>query len=118
VSAVIDLLAARVHGAYVDDKLASGEVSVLSRHGTGDLLRPYSQLDERDKEDDRRTVCAVLQGLAGMPWVQVCHLLLSLKDDRDLLAEVGRAATVCDPQPAGLGDRCVEAAAREDRGDA
>lgn len=111
---LIDVLAARVHDSYVRDKLAAGVTSLPSRHGTGDLMRPFADLDGRDQDDDRRTVRTILTGLADLPWVQVCDLLLSFRDDDGLLVQVREAAEFVDPPSAGLAGRCSDAAARED----
>lgn len=109
---VIDCLAARVHDSYVAAKRAQGATSVPSRYGTGELLRPYNELDERDKEDDRRTVRTVLGGLAQMPLREVWGLLADLRDEW-LLAELRNAANACDPPPEDFADRCAEATAAE-----
>lgn len=113
-SPLIDVLAARVHDSYVRDKLAAGVTALPSRRGTGDLMRPFADLDERDKDDDRRTVRTILGGLADLPWMQVCDLLLSFRDDAGLLTEVRDACERVDPVPDGLADDCLDALAGED----
>ena len=112
---IIDCLAARVHDSYVAAKRAQGATSVPSRYGTGELLRPYNELDERDKEDDRRTVRTVLAGLAQMPLREVLALRRDIADEV-LLAELADAARVCDPVPEGLVARCTQPAREAGKG--
>lgn len=111
---LIHTLAAAVHDAYVADKRAQDVVSLPSRRGTGDLMRPYNELDPVDQADDLRTVHTILAALSRLPWVQVCDLLLSFRDDAGVLAELRRAANVVDPEPVDLAGRCLDAIAAED----
>jgi len=108
---VVDELAALVHASYVAAKHAQGVTSVPSRHGTGDLMRPYAELPDVDREDDRRTVRTILHGLARMPWVELFDLLLGLRESGPVPAA---RATEVDPPAAAFVDRCVELAVGED----
>lgn len=109
----IDVLAARVHDSFVQENAAAGVTSLPSRRGTGDLMRPFAELDEADRDDDRRTVRTVLAGLAEMPMVQVLRLLYDISDGV-FAGVVAPGVHVCDPPAASFVDRCVEAAAGED----
>jgi hypothetical protein len=109
---LIDVLAARVHDAYVREKQAQGVTTLPSRHGTGDLMRPYQHLHPADQADDIRAVLAVLRALARMPLPHVWDLIRSTQAEQ-LMAAVADAAAVCDPPPAGLTDRCTRRIAEE-----
>ncbi|MDQ7905963.1 hypothetical protein RB614_15730 [Phytohabitans sp. ZYX-F-186] len=68
-------LADRVHEAWMAAWRALGQTSMRSRHHTGELMIPYADLAEVDKDDDRRLVAAVLAGLAALPEHDVLLLL-------------------------------------------
>jgi hypothetical protein len=54
----IELVAAEVHAAWIESKLAQGVSSRKSEDGE-EMMVPYSQLTEKSKDLDRNTVRAV-----------------------------------------------------------
>jgi hypothetical protein len=112
VNPLVHDLAAAVHDAVVADNHRQGVTTLPSRHGTGDLMRPYQQLHPADQADDIRAVLAVLRALARMPLPHVWDLIRSTQAEQ-LMAAVADAAAVCDPPPAGLTDRCTRRIAEE-----
>lgn len=102
---LIEFLAARAHDAYVAGRIADGRTSVPSSHKTGELLRPYDELAEKDKEDDRRTVAAVLAGLADIPVGELLAVLVELRVE----------ARACDPVPGDLAGRAATTALTADQ---
>lgn len=103
-----------VHHWWMVASRAHGRDSAPSRHGTGELMRPYEELAEIDREDDRRVVRVVLNGLRKSTADVAARLISDAPDDVELLALIADAAAVVDPSPAGLVDRCVWLAAGED----
>lgn len=107
-------LCARVHDWWMEASRAHGRETAPSRHGTGELMVPYEQLAEIDREDDRRVVHVVLNGLAKLPPDVVKALIVTSPTDRELLALIKDAATVVDPPPADLVERCRDRLSGED----
>lgn len=54
----LELVAAEVHGAWMDSKRAQGFTSRKAEDGE-ELMAPYEQLSEKAKDLDRNTVRAV-----------------------------------------------------------
>jgi hypothetical protein len=109
-------LCARVHDWWMQASRVHGRHSATSRHddGSADLMVPYEELAEIDREDDRRVVWAVLNGLSKLPLHVVNALVVTAPTDGELLALIRQAAQQVDPPPTGLADDCAETAARED----
>jgi hypothetical protein len=58
----IELVAAKVHEAWIESKRAKGMTSRKSESGE-ELMVPYEQLSEEQKEVDRATVRAVYEAI-------------------------------------------------------
>lgn len=111
---VIERIAPDVHDSWMAGQLAHRRTTTQSRHGTGELMVPYDQLAEVDKDDDRRIVCAVLASMAKLPPMAVMNLLDAIRADSALLAELRAVFDRVDPPRPDLAERCAEVAARED----
>lgn len=112
---IIEDLANLVHESWIAGQRAKGRTSAKSRHedGSPDLMVPYADLAEVDKDDDRRIVCAVLLGLANRPVAQLLGVMHDLRTNGDLRARLRELALV-DPAPDRLVDRCADLATGED----
>ena len=64
----VELVAARVHAAWMETKLAAGVTSRKSESGE-ELMVPYEQLTEEAKELDRASVKAVYQAIRSLQTV-------------------------------------------------
>lgn len=111
---VIERIAPDVHDSWMAGQLTHGRTTAESRHGTGELMVPYDDLAEVDKDDDRRIVAAVLASMAKLPPMAVMNLMDALRADDALLAELRVMFGQVDPPPAGLVDRCLDRIAGED----
>lgn len=58
----IELVAARVHQQWMDTKLAQGVTTRLAEDGE-ELMVPYEELSEKQKQTDRNTVIAVYKAI-------------------------------------------------------
>jgi len=65
----IELVAARVHAAWMASKRAQGFSSRLAEDGE-ELMVPYEALSEKAKELDRTTVRAVYEAIAALTQVE------------------------------------------------
>ena len=64
----VELVAAKVHTAWMENKLAAGVTSRKSESGE-ELMVPYEQLTEEAKELDRASVKAVYQAIRSLQTV-------------------------------------------------
>lgn len=55
----LEIVAEKVHDAWVQHQRERGVTSSISRHTGEEQMAPYAQLSETVKESDRRTVRAV-----------------------------------------------------------
>lgn len=112
---IIEDLANLVHESWMAAQRAKGHTTAKSRHkdGSPDLMVPYADLAEVDKDDDRRIVCTVLLGLADRPVAQLLGVMHDLRTNDALRARLRELALV-DPIPERLVDRCAEFATGED----
>jgi hypothetical protein len=60
----VEVVAARVHGAWIDAKRGAG-ISSRKSEGGEELMVPYSELSEPAKELDRAAVRAVYSAIAS-----------------------------------------------------
>jgi len=65
----IELLAAKVHEAWMQEKRSHGIWSRVSDLTGAELLVPYAELAETDKDADRVTVRTVLAAIDKSPYV-------------------------------------------------
>lgn len=112
VAETIEAISPDVHDSWMDGQRTHGRTAAQSRHGTGELMVPYTDLAEVDKDDDRRIVRTVLESLARLPVVDVLRVLYELNGDSPI--EVRDLVQGCNPPPDDLAGRCSDAAARED----
>ncbi len=61
----VELVAAKVHASWMEQKLAAGVTSRKSESGE-ELMVPYEQLTEEAKELDRTSVNAVYQAIRSL----------------------------------------------------
>ena len=61
----IELVSAKVHGAWMESKLAQGVTTRKSESGE-ELMVPYEHLSEKAKELDRSTVRAVYKAIVSL----------------------------------------------------
>ncbi len=62
----VEKVAAEVHAAWMESKREQGIESHVDRLTGEELMRPYEELSERQKDVDRRTVVTVYKAILAV----------------------------------------------------